>query len=115
MVQKKEYMLVFRYEPSNDYQPTEADMDEMHQQWGAFIGNIAIQEKLVSTHQLGFEGKQILVDKSVKEGIYISDKQTLGGNMIVKAHAIDEAVEIAKHCPILSMGGTVEIRNVQPM
>lgn len=58
MVQTNEFMLVFRYEPNNNYQPTEAEMTEMHQQWGAFIGNIAIQEKLISTHQLGFEGNK---------------------------------------------------------
>lgn len=115
MVQTNEFMLVFRYEPNNNYQPTEAEMTEMHQQWGAFIGNIAIQEKLISTHQLGFEGKQILADKSVVEGIHLSDNKTLGGNMIVKANTMDEAVEIAKKCPILVMGGTVEVRAIQPM
>jgi hypothetical protein len=115
MEQKKEFMLMFRYEPSQDYQPSEAELNEMHQQWGAFIGNIAIQEKLISTHQLGFEGKQILADHSVIEGIHIADKQTLGGNMIVKAASLGEVVEMAKNCPILLMGGSVEIRDIQPM
>lgn len=115
MVQKNEFMLVFKYEPNNNYQPTEVEMNEMHQQWGAFIGNIAIQEKLVSTHQLGFEGKQIFADKSVTEGIHISSNLTLGGNMVVKANTIDEAVEMAKNCPILLMGGMVEVRAIQPM
>lgn len=115
MIQKNDFMLLFRYEPNNNYQPTEVEMNEMHQQWGAFIGNIVIQEKLVSTHQLSFEGKQIFANKSVTEGIHIADKQTLGGNMIVKASTIDEAVEMAKDCPILLMGGTVEVRAIQPM
>jgi hypothetical protein len=115
MVQKNEFMLVFRYEPNFNYQPTEAELNEMHQQWGAFFGTLAIQEKLVSTHQLGFEGKQIFADQSVSDGIHISDKQTVGGNMIVKANTIEEAVEIGKNCPILLMGGTVEVRSIQPM
>ena len=115
MVQKKEFMLLFRYEPSTEYQPSEAEMKEIHQQWGAFIGNIAIQEKLVSTHQLGFSGMKILADQSVSEGIYLADKQTLAGNMIVSAATINEAVEMAKSCPILAVGGTVEVRDIQPM
>ncbi len=115
MVQKNEYMLLFRYEPSNDYQPTETELKEMHQQWGAFIGNIAIQEKLVSTHQLGFEGKQVFADQTIQEGIHVSEKQMLGGNMVVKAMTIDEAVGMAKNCPILWMGGSVEVRAIQPM
>lgn len=115
MVQTNEFMLVFRFEPNNNYQPTEVELNEMHQAWGAFIGNIAIQEKLVSTHQLSFEGKQIFADKSVIDAIYISNNETIAGNMIVKANSIDEATEMAKNCPILAMGGTVEVRAIQPM
>jgi hypothetical protein len=115
MIQKNEFMLLFRYEPSNDYQPTESEMKEMHQNWGAFIGNIALQEKLVSTHQLGFVGKQISASKIVTDGIHIADKQTLGGNMIVKANSLEEVIEMAKNCPILMMGGSVEVRDITPM
>ncbi len=115
MVQTKEFMLLFRFEPSNDYQPTAAEMAESHQQWGAFIGKLAMEERFVSTHQLGFEGKRVFADNSVHEGINRAENQTLGGNMIVKAHSLDQAVEMAKMCPILSMGGTVEVRNITPM
>jgi len=115
MEQKNEFMFVFRFEPNFAYQPTEVEMNEMHQQWGAFIGNIAIQEKLVSTHQLSFEGKQIAMDKTVQDGIFISEKQTISGNMIVRANTIEEAVEMAKECPIFNMGGSVEVRAIQPM
>jgi len=114
MVQSNEFMFVFRFEPNNS-QPTEVELNEMQQQWGSFIRNIAIQEKLVSTHQLSFEGKQILADKSVTEGIHVSENQMLGGNMIVKANTMNEAVEMAKSCPVLLMGGSVEIRAIQPM
>jgi hypothetical protein len=115
METKKEFMLLFRYEPSNDYVPTQSEMDEMHKSWGAFIGNIAIQEKLVSTHQLGFEGVKIFADKKSSPGIYLSNNQTVAGNMIVKANSIEEATEMAKNCPILNMGGNVEVRSIQPM
>jgi hypothetical protein len=114
MVQSNEFMFVFRFEPNNS-QPTEVELNEMQQQWGSFIRNIAIQEKLVSTHQLSFEGKQILADKSVTEGIHVSENQMLGGNMIVKANTMNEAVEMAKSCPVLLMGGSVEVRAIQPM
>lgn len=115
MVQKTEFMMLFRFEPNFTYQPSEAEMNQMHQQWGSFIGNIAIQEKLVSTHQLGFEGRQITPDKTTTEGIHVSEGKTIAGNMIVKAASIDEAVEMAKDCPILLMGGMVEIRSIQPL
>jgi hypothetical protein len=115
MEKKNEFMFLFRFEPSNDYQPTEADMAASQQAWGAFIGNIAIQERLVSTHQLGFSGKQIFADSSIADGISVLANQTLGGNMVVRANDLDHAVEMAKGCPILQMGGTVEVRDVVPM
>ena len=111
----KNYMMIFRYSPNPEYQPTEADLSEQRQAWGAFIGNIAIQEKLDSTHQLGFDGVQIAADTSTQEGIHISEGYTMGGNMIVKAQSMEEAVTMAKGCPILHMGGTVEVRDIIPM
>jgi hypothetical protein len=111
----KEFMLLFRFEPNNDYQPSEAEMNAMHSQWGAFIGKIAMQEKLVSTHQLGFKGQQILADGSLKEGILISGSLTISGNLILRANSFNEAVNLAKDCPILNMGGTVEVRDTIPM
>ena len=32
--------------------------------------------------------------------------------MIVRAKSLDEAVEMAKACPILSVGGRVEVRDI---
>jgi hypothetical protein len=115
MEQKKEFMFVFRLEPNPNYQPTEADLIEMGQTWGAFFGGIAGQGKLVSTHKLGYEGKQIASDKTVTDGIYFSDSKTISGNLIVNADSIDEAIEMAKQCPILQMGGIIEVRSIEPM
>ena len=109
------FMMLFRFTPNADYQPTAQEQAEMHQQWGAFIGGIASTGNLVSTHQLGFEGKQISADLSITDGVRIAENQTLGGNMIVKADSLEEATEIAKGCPILKMGGTVEVRTIIPM
>jgi len=115
MTNSKNFMMIFRFEPNPAYQPTQEDINNQQQQWGAFIGNLAVTEKLVSTNQLGFEGKQLSADLTVREGINVAEGQTLGGNMIVKAETIDEAIELAKACPILQMGGTVEVRDIMPM
>ena len=110
----QEFMLLFRFEPSSE-QPTEEQMQEMGIQWGKFIGTIAMQGKLVSTYQLGFEGKQIASDQSTKDGFYLSESNIIAGNMVLKAESIEVATELAKNCPILLMGGTVEVRNILPM
>jgi hypothetical protein len=35
--------------------------------------------------------------------------------MVITAENFDEAVEMAKGCPILFMGGSVEVRDIMPM
>jgi len=114
MTQLTDFMLLFRYEPSNK-QPTQEELHEMQKHWGQFIGGIAMQGKLVSTHQLGFEGKRIFPDQTTKEGFYCEEGQIIGGNMILKADSIESAAELAKKCPLLLLGGTVEVRNVIPV
>jgi hypothetical protein len=114
MTQLKEFMLLFRYEPSNE-EPTQEQLQEMQKHWGEFIGGIAMQGKLVSIHQLGFEGQKIFANQSTEEGFHVAEGQTIGGNMVLKAESIESATELAKKCPILFMGGTVEVRDVIPM
>ncbi|CAM4203090.1 hypothetical protein ZONE111905_07935 [Zobellia nedashkovskayae] len=35
--------------------------------------------------------------------------------MVVKSSSLKDATEMAKGCPILKVGGSVEVRNVIPM
>ena len=114
MTKLKEFMLLFRFEPSNE-QPTPEQLQEMGKQWGDFIGNIAMQGKLVSTHQLGFEGKKNFADQSIEDGFHITEGHIVAGNMVLKADSLGVAAELAKKCPILLMGGTVEVRTINPM
>ena len=109
------FMMLFRFKPDFTRQPTEEDLAKMKEQWGAFIGNIAISEKLVSTYRLGFEGRTIQADASVIDGLLISDEKIVSGNMVVKANSLEEVCELAKDCPVLRMGGTVEVRAIAPM
>ncbi len=114
MTNLKEFMLLFRYEPSNE-SPTTEQLAEIKRQWSDFIGAIAMDGKLVSTYQLGLEGKKINTNHSLEEGVHISEGKTLGGNMVLKAESIEYATQLAQKCPILYMGGSVEIRDILPV
>ena len=41
---------------------------------------------------------------------YTEIKEFINGFIIVKTNSIDEAVEIAKQCPMVAGGGNVEVR-----
>ena len=42
-------------------------------------------------------------------------REAIGGYIIVNSATIDEAAELAKDCPILKIGGNVEVRTVVSM
>jgi hypothetical protein len=52
----------------------------------------------------------------VTDGPYLEGKELIGGYLICKAAGYDEAVALAKGCPILMFDdGHVEIRAIQEM
>jgi hypothetical protein len=51
----------------------------------------------------------------VTNGPYVELKEAVGGYSIVRAKDLKEASELAKGCPILQVGGTVEVRTIVAM
>ena len=50
--------------------------------------------------------------KAVTDGPYAEAKEVLGGFSIIEARDFDEAADIAAGCPILEVGGSVEVRSI---
>lgn len=50
----------------------------------------------------------------ITDGPFTESKEEVGGYFILRAGDFDTAVEIARGCPILGNGGTVEVRPIQP-
>jgi hypothetical protein len=48
----------------------------------------------------------------VSDGPYVETKEAIGGYTLVKAASLEAAAELAKDCPILSIGGNVEVREI---
>lgn len=53
--------------------------------------------------------------KAVTDGPYVEVKDSVAGYMIVQAADLDQAVELAKGCPIFEGDGTVEVRPILSM
>ena len=80
------------------------------------MGSIAAQNKLVNSgNRLSAEGKVVKPGSLVTDGPYVEIKEAIGGYIIVRADSLEEAAEISKGCPILKLGGNVEIRTIIPM
>ena|SRR5712664_3397004 len=55
------------------------------------------------------KGKQ----KAVTDGPFAEAKDVVGGFTLIQARDLEQAVEISKGCPILELGGSVEVRPIQ--
>jgi hypothetical protein len=112
-----EFLLIFRREtPAGQPQPSPAQSQEMMNQWQNWIGGIAAQDKLVNRgNRLDADGKTVKPNNVVTNGPYVDIKESIGGYTIIRATSIEDATEISKTCPILKVGGSVEIRAIIPM
>jgi len=53
--------------------------------------------------------------KLITDGPYIESKEAVGGYISIKADSLQQAIEIAKECPIFNFDGNVEVREVATM
>lgn len=108
-------MMIFRNDYNPSFKPSPEQMQASIKQWQDWIGGIAAQGKFLSTNRLGFEGKTLKPNNVIADGPYAEVKEIVGGYILVKATNIDEAMKLAEGCPILTIGGHVEVRSVMPM
>ncbi len=113
----KEFLLVFRNEyKQRQGQPSPEEMQAEMKLWMDWIGGIAAQDKLVSPgNPLMSDGRVVRSGNVITDGPYTEIKEFIGGYTIVKATDINEAAKLADGCPILSMGGNVEVRPIIAM
>ena len=113
----KEFLLVFRMDSvSNEPPPSPEQMQSMMKPWQDWMGSIAAQNKLVNSgNRLASEGRVVKPNNVITNGPYVEIKEAIGGYIIIRANSLDEAAELSKDCPILKVGGNVEVRTVVPM
>jgi hypothetical protein len=112
----KEFLLLFRgdFNAAPDTQSEEGKA--ITKKWMDWAGSIAAQNKLDSRgNRLKRTGKVVRGTGIVTDGPYSEIKETLGGYTLVRSINIEEALELAKGCPVLLVGGNVEIREIEPL
>lgn len=109
----KDFIMLFHSEPNPNMEPSPEEMQAELKKWEVWMGGIGATGKLKSPGEaLGFEGKTLHGDGAVTDGPYVELKEIVGGFLIVSTETIDEAIELAKGCPVLEYGGKVEVRDV---
>ncbi len=113
----EDFLLVFRRDHDGEQlQLSPEQMQSMMKPWQDWMGSLAAQNKLVdSGNRLASEGRVVKPNNVVTNGPYVETKEAIGGYIMIRANSIDEAAELSKGCPILAIGGNVEVRTVVPM
>jgi hypothetical protein len=90
---------------------TPEQMQQQMQKWQTWIGEGLQKGWLLDPGDgLTPEGRVVSAKKLVTDGPFVEAKEVVGGYSIVQADTIDVAAEIAKGCPVLLTGGSVEVR-----
>ena len=111
-----DFLLIFRADYSKMPDASPEQMQANTQKWMNWISGIAAQGNLTDRgNRLMSTGKVLQSDGIVSDGPYTEIKESILGYSMVKANSLDEATEIAHGCPILAVGGNVEIREINAM
>lgn len=111
-----EYLLLFRNASAeSSYLSTTQDMAEDMPKWESWIGNIAMQGKLVHTAPVRYDAS-IVSQNGISAGPHKeADSVLISGFLICKSDNLEEVQEWSKSCPILKYPqSSVEIRPLVP-
>lgn len=110
------YLLLFRNASAeNGYLTTNQDMAEDLLKWQSWIGNIAMQGKLLHTAPVRYDAT-IVSNDGINVGPHKdADSVLVSGFLICKSDLLEEVQEWSKTCPILKyLNSSVEIRPLIP-
>ncbi len=109
------FLLLFRNAGPDTHAHLNAEQQrQLTQQWNDWYDGLAAQGKVQHGRPLELGGRVVSGPRGerVVDGPYAEAKEVVGGYFFLTVADIDEATEIAKHCPGLPLGLTVEVRPV---
>jgi hypothetical protein len=90
-------------------------MQKTMEKWVAWFKELGAKGHIKDPgHPLERTGKVVTgKNKIVNDGPYAEAKDVVGGYTLIEARDLEHAVEISKGCPILEIGGSVEVRPIR--
>lgn len=109
---------IFLFRGSDVYQPGQSPeaLQALKEKLIHWIGDLSEKGIHLASEPMEPVGKQVNgIKKTISDGPFGMGREIIGGCTIVRAKDINEAVEIAKGCPILESNASIEVRPVQRM
>jgi hypothetical protein len=109
----EEFIVIMRLDLlTKEAQPSPEQMQVYMKMYHDWVGGIAAQNKFAGGKGLSTEGKVIRSNDVMTDGPYAELKESVAGFILIRAEDFDEAVSLARTCPILQGNNTVEVRKV---
>lgn len=115
MPESSPYLLLFRNAgPDTHAHLTPAQKTAKAKQWNDWVADLVARGKLQQGHPLGLNGRVVsgATGERVIDGPFAEAKEVVGGFLFLTVADIEEATAIAKQCPGLTEGLTVEVRPI---
>lgn len=108
------FLLLFRNAgPETHAHLTAAQKADLARQWNDWYDGLARAGKVEHGRPLELGGRVVSgAAGRVTDGPYAEAKEVVGGYFFLQVADLDEATEIARRCPGLPLGLTVEVRPV---
>jgi hypothetical protein len=112
------YMLLLYDDPSTWKKMSPEELQKVLQKFFAWREKLRTQKILVGSAKLRDEPGKVIRGKDhprVTDGPYSETREVLGGYFTIEASNYDDAVQQCRDCPHLEYGGTIEVREVEPV
>ncbi|MGI4865157.1 MAG: YciI family protein [Janthinobacterium lividum] len=108
-----EFLVVFRRDyQTPELQPGTEQLREHLKHWADWFRSLAAQDKLAQPVQRYDSEGKVISRQQVTSGPFTARRNSVGNLLLLRAQDYQQAIALAQGCPILDLGGTVEIRQV---
>lgn len=106
----KKYLCIQRSQPGASEKPSPAQMDELYAKFNSWREQF--KDNILDMGGKLAEGVVVTSDNTT-DGPFVETKEIAGGYMIVQANSLEEAAEVARQSPGVTMpGSSVEVREI---
>lgn len=111
----KEFLLLIRGGDARVAELTEEETEKHMLDWRVYMGDLSEKGHLLGGLPLNRDGRLVTSEGVSEDMVLTQHGDYIGGYLFFKAKDYDEAVALAKDCPVFKMGGSIEVREAMPM
>ena len=109
-----QYLLIFRAPIDDSPSPSPEELEALFAEWFAWSEKVGAEGKYHGGNPLEESGKVMRGETgdTITDGPFVESKEVLCGYFLISAVDVDDALRIARGCPGLRKGMSVEVRPI---